>query len=380
MLIVLSGDFGELGMARCFVTGQPFAERVRMVAPASLRPGFSPGERKVSFYSNELELMDVIRTVAADVVMLFSGYLLAANGPLSIGAIQRLVRSVQAESAVVTSDPLIGLAGKLRSSMLDFGRSGIHRSSVWDHVVAPARSHLTARHFRRVHDALRGIAHLYPGPMGVDVGGASRLSFFNRAMLSGGPSSDVRDLMAGAAPVWLFLLSEIDLRIQENLYGSEFYRCVHDRMADAQRQGRQPILIAPRRLLNAVSAVSDDSPRARMLTSLPYTEFVATLLGAESVFYWNVFSFSTLLRIVAGKAVFFFDRGHLSRLIRPYYDLAADCYLAGYRPTILNHEASLTSDSMEEQMRQLRHQTARIAAYHARAAEPSAVLDLLSVP
>ena len=58
-----------------------------------------------------------------------------------------------------------------------------------------------------------------------------------------------------------------------------------------------------------------------LLPFCPFVEFEARLLAAEYAFYWNVFSFSVVLRIANGFPVFFYDRGHLSRTIEPLYDI-----------------------------------------------------------
>lgn len=79
----------------------------------------------------------------------------------------------------------------------------------------------------------------------------------------------------------------------------------------------------------------------------PYPEFVARLLAAEYVFYWNVFSCSRLHRLAQARPVFFFDRGHVARAFAPSYELGVRCFYDGYEPVYLDPDAPLDRENLE---------------------------------
>ena len=54
-----------------------------------------------------------------------------------------------------------------------------------------------------------------------------------------------------------------------------------------------------------------------LLPYCSYEEFEQRLLDAEFVFYWQIFSTSTFLRLWNGLPVFFFDQGHNAHLLSP---------------------------------------------------------------
>ncbi len=106
-------------------------------------------------------------------------------------------------------------------------------------------------------------------------------------------------------------------------------------------------MIAPRRLLAQVRQQTAGKVEVQLLEAVPYAQFVDILLRAEYAFYWNVFSFSTLLRLMIGRPVFFFDRGHLARIVRGYYDAAVVCYFGGIEPIFTTLSEPLTPARLE---------------------------------
>jgi hypothetical protein len=53
------------------------------------------------------------------------------------------------------------------------------------------------------------------------------------------------------------------------------------------------------------------------------------MLGAEYVFYWNVFSNSVLARVANRLPVFFFDCGHMAYAIPPLLEVGLRRYYPG---------------------------------------------------
>ena len=78
-----------------------------------------------------------------------------------------------------------------------------------------------------------------------------------------------------------------------------------------------------------------------------YQRYVSLLLFAEYAFYWNVASSSSLFRLVNGLPVFFFDRGHVSRWFRSFFDRTVQFLYHGHTPTILDQRDPLIPSRLQ---------------------------------
>jgi hypothetical protein len=101
------------------------------------------------------------------------------------------------------------------------------------------------------------------------------------------------------------------------------------------------------------------------------------LTRCEFAFYWNVFSFSTLLRLIRRQPVFFFDKGHLSRLLTPFYDVAIDSYFEGHEPVALNADEALTPARVSALARDSSEFAARVSTALERQPSPAEVIETL---
>jgi hypothetical protein len=104
---------------------------------------------------------------------------------------------------------------------------------------------------------------------------------------------------------------------------------------------------------------------------------VTRLLDAEYVFYWNAFSFSLFLRLSQGRPAFFFDPGHLPRVIKPYYALAKRLYYDTWSPPYLDQRRHLDPSQLTMLAEQQKPELAKLVAYWSSSPPPAAVVDEL---
>jgi len=197
--------------------------------------------------------------------------------------------------------------------------------------------------------SLERVIHLYPTSVpttGRD-DGVPRFSFFNPTITrsstrAGGTQSGVGDSAIGP-PRWLFVLSSTDFNRQRMLLGRRgFSRLVARILARALHAGKHPVLIGPPSIINVLSVLSNAlSDAIELLPFCPFAEFETRLLDAEHAFFWDSFSFSVLLRVANALPVFVFDRGHLARAIKPFYQVALSTHFGGWVPPFLDLGARL---------------------------------------
>ena len=317
LLFVLSEDFGELANAMYLVRGQEFD-------PVLLMPGRlfvlhrDRLDVRTRAYSTTGDVLTAVDQERPDLVLLFCGYLYISNDIMSVGDLENLIRELCARGCrLVTSDPFLGLLARL-----DADTFGNH----------PAKRELTEV-FSRLFALLKPFPHLYlVNPRGTT--GTTNVAFFNPHIIV--PPAAVASFAKaiheelGADPSrrrWLFVLSHEDYGVQMMHHGRDRFA---DILAGMLRQtlaaGRQPVLVGPPACFAALQSRAKGIDGLMALTFCPYDLFLALLLEAEYVFYWNVFSNSVLARAANRLPIFFFDRGHLSRAVRPFFDLAMQWY------------------------------------------------------
>jgi hypothetical protein len=287
------------------------------VLPAPARP-----------YASVQEVIEAAQRLRPDAVFLLSGYLYAANGIFDLDGTRELTNALRAlPTRIVTSDPFLGLLSDVTSALeaTDGNRQALMQS------LSAAGS------------ALKDEWHLYP-VMPQSQQPARRIAFFNPRMLV--PEPDRVALRNGLAihlpldpqrPRWLYVLASEDYALQTATHGRDaFHALLVQRMEDAHRQGRQPVLVAPQACADAVRATGQGIPGALLLSFCSHGMFLGLLLEAEYAFYWNVFANSVPSRLVNQLPVLFFDTGHMARAIPALLDLGLRSYYPGARLPLLD--------------------------------------------
>lgn len=336
-LFVLCNDYGELGVAMYALAGQPLADRATLL----LSPRLSATNRDglpapVETYHGLSDLLKAVDRHQPDVVLLLSGYLLSLHRNLSLRELEAFVGALQRRGIkIVTSDPFFGLVADADPN--DAFRIEIPRSSWVLRLVARQQTRKLIRHLKRSRAILRDVPHLYPvypeanGPVGT----APRISFYNDRLVAEPPPSPP------GRRSWLFILGAHDYELQLSIHGdAEFNRRLQQRLEDARDAGRRAIFIGPERCVRQLG-VGGVKGGLDLVSFCPYGTFTSLLLAAEYAFYWNVVSYSNLLRLVNGLPLFSFDLGHLVRNVKPLYPRLVDWYYQGTEPVVLDSQDTL---------------------------------------
>lgn len=350
LLFVVTGNHGSLVDTMLFLHGTNLRQRSVLLVPQKLRAihqGYLAA--RVREYSSFNDLVHWIQVERPSMVFLFCGYLLTTTGKISAADLKRLVRLLEERGCpTVTNDPCWGLA----STGLKM-RSRLPGRTIGQKVQRALVEWLLPRRLRQAYRALKGQVHCYPAPIGptLQAHGVRAVSYFNPAIAS---FSEGMDAWAPEGeehpwrrpmekPYWAFILARLDYGIQVNLHGQPaFIDSLVARLRDAHAANRHAVLIAPEDCLAAVRAHSPGLPDVSLIDFCDYQQYVSLLMFAEYAFYWNAASSSSLYRLANGLPVFFFDRGHVSRWFKGFFDRTVELLYCGHAPAILDHRDPLT--------------------------------------
>ena len=353
-LFVADSDFGALGTIMYLLHGQPLAARATVMLPPEAHALHAEGlPVKCLPYRSDADILEAARAQDAEVVCLYSGYLMAFHGVFRLrrqshspGVLRRLIATLQKEGRrVATSDPYLGtfrvmmdvdLPGRRRALEQLLVRSPANRvpGAAW--LARIARGYEEAN-WRRligsVADELAGCVHVYPVP--VPPGGLPHASFFNASYFST-PPVPAPAAQAGR-PSWLFVLANFDLAYLETKYGREgFIAQVAAKLGETLAQGRDATFIGPAAACADLAARLGAVPGLTLLSRCSFTEFERRLLGAEVAYYWQIFSTSAFMRLWSGLPVFFFDSGHNAHILKPLYEVGVARYYVAGEPSYLD--------------------------------------------
>jgi hypothetical protein len=388
-LFVADSDFGALGTIMYLLHGQPLAERATVMLPPEAFALHAEGlPVKCLPYRCDTDILEAARAQDAEVVCLYSGYLMAFHGVFRLrrqshspGVLRRLIATLRKEGRhVATSDPYLGtfrvmmdvdLPGRRRALEQLLVRSPANRvpGAAW--LARVARGYEEAN-WRRligsVADELAGCVHLYPVP--VPPGGLPHASFFN-ARYFNAPAAAASAPDPGRRPSWLFVLATFDLTYLETKYGREgFISKVAAKLREALAEGRDATFIGPAAVCADLAARLPEAPGLTLLSRCSFTEFERRLLGAEVAFYWQIFSTSAFMRLWSGLPVYFFDSGHNAHILKPLYEVGVARYYVAGEPRYLDMAQPLEADALE----------GRRASFEEEARASRAILERLPGP
>lgn len=321
-------------------------------------------------YRSLQDILDIVEIELPDVVCLFSGYLFASQGLLSIHALRKLIRTLRQRGCkVATSDPYLGTFRQVANADVPARPGVIHRFLDRRLIKLPRAHGLVAqllnflkskrveRHVRRVADILKGVTHIYPVPMDpLQAGVARPISFFNplyiRSQEELRRNSEAVSALSDRAmrrPRWLFVLAQFDLEFQEKRYGRQgFVDLVAGKIRQALDNGRHPTFIGPAAITEELSRHFPRDSGASFLPTCSFEEYQQRLLDAEIVFYWQILSTSAFFRLWNGLPVFFFDQGHNARLLRLLHEAGLKYYYLAGSPVYLDIEKPLDAATLAQ--------------------------------
>ncbi len=389
LLFIVDNDFGALGVVMYLLHGQQLAARATVLLPRRAHELHGDGLAVPSRpYQSLRDILEVAGADPPDAVFLFSGYLLARQGLLSIRELGHLVRGLRRQGcAVATSDPFLGTFPRMADAPVALRTGAIPQALrrgvghlPWLHdplrrVLDLAADLRLRRHVRQVSEILADVHHVYPSAVGAMEGASPRLRFYNPAYIRGDPR--VPD--AGAEPPrWLFVLAQYDLHYQEERYGRErFVDLVASRLAEAIAAGKHPTFIGPAPMVEALSARFPADSGATLLGRCAFAEFDRRLFDAEVAFYWQIFSTSAFVRLWNGLPVFSFDAGHTAQFSTALREAGLEHYFMGESPRYLDIGQPLDAPAIAQSREAFRESARRAVARLARLPTPRAMTDTL---
>ncbi len=344
-LFVIDHDFGALGTVMYLLHRQPLSAQTTILLP---RRAYELNKVRLPMasrpYQSLQDILDVVEIESPDVVFLFSGYLIAAQGLLTLRDLRRLIGALRRRGCrVATSDPYLGTHSQIVDAEIAVHGPVARLARFYDRQKVK-------RHVRSLADILEDVTHIYPVPIDQpQAGGAKRVCFFNPLYIRG-----AEELRANTATVsrlsdpakrgqrWLFVLAQFDLEFQEETYGRRaFVERVAGKMREALDNGRQPMFIGPAAITEDLSRRFPPGSGVSFLPTCSFEEFQERLLDAEIVFYWQIFSTSAFFRLWNGLPVFFFDQGHNARVLKPLREAGLKHYYLAGPPVYLDIDKPL---------------------------------------
>lgn len=334
---MFSNDYGELFRATYLLEGCGFQSV--LLLPGRLfavnRDGL-PG--RAFLYDSVPDICRAVDDERPDIVFLFSGYLYSVNNIFDADSVEKLVRELRSRDCrIVTSDPFQGILAEIDESTF----SDAHPRKQW----------LTSL-FARLSEIFRDVIHLYY--IRPDAFARARsVSFYNKNIVV--PPSElgaIRGRLARTLKIdpgkrrWLFVMSHEDYATQVGLRGrGQSDDLLIRKLQETAGAGRQPVLIAPQACLASVGYRISGIEGAVALSYVGIVTFTSLVLEAECVFYWNIFSNTTMVRILNGQPFFSFDPGHMARAMPRLFEIAAGRHQCG-EPVYLDPTSPLVPEEL----------------------------------
>lgn len=378
LLVIVSGDYGELGGAMYFLNGLSLASRPVLLLPAALKqPDLATAALDIRTYATLADIREVVKQFDPHTVMLFSGYLLTIGSRFSMFKALALFCMLHRRRVVIlTSDPFLGMARGPTSLKFDeILRSCWHRNPIATWLLA----RILALRIFLMHRQLRRALHIYPAPIDRGhLGPAHRMMcYFNAAVpASAGPDADAGHMR----PTWLFVLSRVDYDIQFQHYGAAFLDRLSSRLQDAARLGRRAVVIGPESLTVALRVRLNNEPDIELRSESAYSDYMRLIMGSEYTFFWNYFSFSVIRRVIAARPVFFFDEGHMVNILPALARIGVDSFYGGWKPPLLALGDVLEEERLTALAEDIRENFRRIRSRLESCPSPQALLDSVRRP
>ena len=148
---------------------------------------------------------------------------------------------------------------------------------------------------------------------------------------------------------WLFILSSEDYVAQINIYGqARFDQILLEKLQQTIQCGRQPVLLAPGKCIEAILNLQPKIEEAILLAFCNHHQFTTLLLEAEYLFLWNIFSNCLIARIGNHLPVFFFAAGHMALAIPAVFKLGMKHNYNNAQLVYLDQTKQLTIEELKQ--------------------------------
>jgi hypothetical protein len=360
LLFVMSAAFGELFNAMYMVMGSGF-RTVFALRDAQFLVNHTALPGKSLRYGNRADLLAIIESEKPDMVCLFSGYLLIDEKVMDVAELNSFIDHLLGRGIkVITSDPFLGLPSRV--PMFDPNNPFEQLLSVPVKLVGGLLFGQSFLYFSGM-PSLKRIPHVYVVEPD-EPGETQRLGFFNphirRYASELADSASLLKHQNGTTrskQYWMFIFGKGEYLPLVNRDGVQH---VHALLAEKLREtleaGRLPVLFAPKDCIDALAADAILN-HCVLLHTCDYNRYMSLLVGAEYVFYWNIFSASILARLVNHRPTFFFGTGHIAEFDQMMFDKGMRQYYKNARLTYLDQTHLLSQTELaglallqEEQM------------------------------
>ena len=365
LLFVIDRDFGSLGLVMYLLHKQPLAIRAKLIMPR-IQFDLHAGGLSVAAlpYDSVDDVITVIETEKPGSVLLFSGYSFVDQNLFDYPSLRRLIDTIHhCACTLATSDPYLGTYTEIPHQ---FWVDGAMERRLMPLLPRLARSEFVSRldnwifqrkviPYRRIAALLEDAIHLCANLTAcINNGSIQYRSFYNSQFLR--EDTELQSIsntisafsdVSSDWPRWLFVIANFDLEYQRQLYGDRrFSEIVVEKMRDAIACRKHPTLIASPTLIDDVALMLGDEPNASFVQQCGFAEFELRLLDAEIAFYWQLYSTSSFLRLMNGLPVFFFDQGHVQRLLPRLYETGLEFYFIADPPIMLDASLPLVADEL----------------------------------
>lgn len=376
LMFLLNNDYGELGLAMYFLQGRELVNSSTVLLPPRL---FASNRQTLPCSTREYESLEdiigMVDSIKPDIFFLFSGYILPNHGLLTLEEMDELVKLlVDRDITVSTSDPFFGIFARMDASnitgpeSLRLFETDLLPDLSWEYRVNATRGNLhILSQFAIASDILKDTIHLYyccPDPDDEPMQGSDhKTAFFNPSLIEAEPGAASAGASGGADEQahWLFILGSVDYELQTQLFSEEeFLDIVERQLNETLDHGRRCVLLAPRECIQKLRNRVPVSARKDLLEFCAYEKFTSLLLDAEYVFYWNLASYSTFLRVINRRPMFMFDGGHLVRHVKPMARTMGHSYYQNWAPPFLDPHEPLDTGVLDELSEAYRKDTLRI--------------------
>lgn len=397
-LFLLNNDYGELCLAMYFLQGREMMNASTLLLPPRL---FAKNKDtlpvKTAEYASIEDVVDIVNATDPDIVFLFSGYILPLHEIISHEAIAMLMQLLSRKNCkVVTSDPFFGIFSSMDTDSapaleaLRIFETEILEDQSWYYRLSMTFGNSEIlKKFNTVSQILKDTTHLYftrPDPLDDSIQvSTDTLLFFNPSLISdsskaaeseGEPSADTASTVDEKH--WLFIIGSVDYDLQTAYYSEDvFIGLLEKLLLQTLQAGRRAIFVAPNECVTKLASRAPVASRKDLLTFCSYENFNSLLLEAEYVFYWNLASYSTYLRVINGLPIFMFDEGHLERHVKPMHDRLIHWFYQNWTPPFLNQHEALDTGVLAELSKDCKQDTLRVLENLKALPSPEQVIEKL---
>jgi len=309
ILFIFSNDFGELVLLRLFSFGQPM--HIHVALPHRLYNHFDlPNVTKI-LYKNTNEIKTYVEKIEPDTVVLYCGYLIAPNNIIPYSDFHALLDYFnQRDIPIITSDPFLRF---------------------YEHNNYEAEGNEFRPYIRnalkRLGERLADYPHIYCVP------------FQSRTVQTINYSNQLKrdnNIYHLKRKEWTFVLAWEDFAAFRFDDGHDLLSIICPQLEEITRQHNITVnLIFPSDFINEIKKLIPNSKNIHYIEFCNIEKFESIIARSEIIFYWNLFSASTLLCRLYNKPTIYLAKGHMELIYPGFFEYASRSWFPENPPEII---------------------------------------------